>query len=95
MALRHRHFGSKSEMTSPDQTSLFDEADAESEELPADKTTVRGHQRKCNGRPRLAEDLPRVDVVHDLDEADRFCDTNGCIVFSFSAELAWATIISF
>jgi len=32
MALRHRHFSSKSEMTSPDQTSLFDEADSESEE---------------------------------------------------------------
>jgi transposase len=86
MALRHRHFSSKSEMTSPDQTSLFDEADSESEELPVDKTAVRGHQRKCNGRPRLAEDLPRVDVVHDLDEADRFCDTHGCSLTPMGVE---------
>ncbi len=86
MALRHRHFSSKSEMTSPDQTSLFDEADSESKELPVDKTAVRGHQRKCNGRPRLAEDLPRVDVVHDLDEADRFCDTHGCSLTPMGVE---------
>ena len=74
-AYRHEQFGPSSEQTSPDQRRLF--AELEDEDLDeaqiAPATPVRSHSRRSRGRPRLGDHLPRVEVVHDLDEADKVC----------------------
>ena len=76
-ALRQRHFGASSER-SPDQITLFDDdPEAETAAEPEPATPVRSHTRRSRG-PRINADLPRVDVIHDLDPADRFCGEHGC-----------------
>ena len=72
-------FGRKSEKLfggSP-QLLLFDmpegdpEADAETEE----KVEIEAHSRKKPGRKPLPENLPRVEIVHDIGEEEKVC---GC-----------------
>ena len=79
--LKNELFGRKSEkLTKEDllQLRLFNEAedalDAEAETAP-DETPVRPHTRRKRGRRPLPEDLPRIDVVHDLAEDEKQC---GC-----------------
>jgi transposase len=76
---KQRLFGRKSE-TFPseavDQAQLFNEAEAGAEEEKAetaDLITVPEHQRKKRGRKALPEDLPRVEVIHDLPEKEKQC----------------------
>jgi hypothetical protein len=38
-----------------------------------DKITVGAHTRKKRGRKPLPEDLPRIDIIHDLSENERQC----------------------
>jgi len=57
------------------QMFLFDEAEAVVDGItPEDKESeeiiVTAHSRKKSGRKALPESLPRVEVVHDLSEAD-------------------------
>ena len=71
-------FGKKSEKGSADsgavQIPLFDmpepEVDVEEEDVD-----VPSHKRKKPGRKKLPAALPRVEVVHDIDEAEKVC---GC-----------------
>ncbi len=73
-------FGKKSEKSrygekSP-QLSLFDmpEPDPESEESSTSETVeVKPHSRSKKGRRSLPEALPRVEIVHDLDEQEKTC----------------------
>ncbi len=57
----------------------FDEiecrADGESpeDEPGGEPTVVREHTRRGGGRKPLPDDLPRIEVIHDLDEADKVC----------------------
>ena len=72
-------FGRKSEKLfggSP-QLLLFDmpEVDPEAETEAEKKIEVEPHARKKPGRKPLPENLPRVDVVHDIEEAEKVC---GC-----------------
>jgi len=81
--LRQTIFGSKSEkraLGESPQLPLFDMP----ESLPEDPAIEAGkqeeiivpeHSRKKKGRKKLPEDLPRVEVVHDLDEKEKVC---GC-----------------
>lgn len=72
-----RQFGPSSEQESK-QYYLFDEADSSVEE-PVESnlsTTVKTHQRR-GGRKPLPDDLPRIDIVHDLSEAEKRCHC-GC-----------------
>ncbi len=75
--LRHRQFGASSEQTPPEQVRLFDETDGPvEEEAPV---PVSGHtRRKSKGRPRLSDDLPRVEVIHDLTQQEKICSEHGC-----------------
>ena len=81
--LRHKQFGSSSEMLSA-QARLFDEAEAlaadateaqdiapipEPIPLVAGKPTVKARGK----RAPLPAELPRVDIVHDVPEAERTC----------------------
>jgi transposase len=76
--LRHRQFGASSEQVPAEQERLFDEVQAAVEAEP-EATAVRGHtRRRSHGRPRLSDDLPRVEVIHDLSEAEKICTEHGC-----------------
>jgi transposase len=82
--LRHRHFGASTEQSS-DQARLFDEADAlaATSTPEQDQATIPAHTGDAGpgapDKPRrgkrapLPAGLPRVDVVHDVPEAERTC----------------------
>ena len=61
------------------QLSLFDlpEAPKPIEDDPEEEITISSHKRKKRGRKALPEDLPRVDVVHDLTDSEKECQC-GC-----------------
>jgi transposase len=72
-------FGRKSEKLfggSP-QLLLFDmpEIDPEVETENEEKVVIEAHSRKKAGRKPLPESLPRVEVVHDIEEEEKVC---GC-----------------
>ena len=76
---RHRQFGTSSEQTPPGQGHLFDEAPEDDDDVADEASTVvSGHRRRSKGRPRLSADLPRIEIIHDLDEADKVCAEHGC-----------------
>lgn len=80
--LRLSIFGKKSEKIKfPElfkQLSLFNDAEDHyisdfEEEENSDKTEVKSHKRKKSGRKPLPEDLERVEVMHDIPEAEKLC----------------------
>ena len=80
--LRHQRFGRKSEKVSPDQLSIFNEAEREvaeaaSREREQDEIQVPAHTRRKGGRRPLPESLPCIEVVHDLPEAEKVCARDG------------------
>jgi transposase len=76
-----KFFGRKSEKYTEDellQSRLFDEAaeDLEGSASPEDTTLeVRPHRRKRPVRTQLPDNLPTIDVVHDIPEGQKRC---GC-----------------
>lgn len=77
--LRAKLFGKKSEKPalydeSP-QLSLFDMPEPAEIEPEPETIEVPAHTRTKRGRKPLPEELPRVELVHDIDEADKQC---GC-----------------
>jgi transposase len=78
-----KRFAAQSEKHSPDQLGLFneaeqlDEADLDTESEENKKSEVKPHQRKKPGRKPLPASLPRIDVIHDLNEADKVCPHDG------------------
>ena len=84
-SLRHRQFGPSSEQ-SPDQISLFDdEQEEEAPEAAGTAVPVRSHARRPRG-PRIAAELPRVDVIHDLDESEKVCPEHDCALTPMGEE---------
>lgn len=73
--LLHKRYGASSEKATPGQLGLFDEAEATVEEAQAVEETVsvEGHTRQRKGRKPLPENLPRVEVIHDLPEEAKLC----------------------
>jgi len=59
----------------PRQLHLFNEAEVLSSEKPAeeDTLTVPEHTRQRPKRKPLPEHLPRIEVIHDIDEAKKTC----------------------
>ncbi len=80
-SLRDKLFGKKTEKIHPDdgQLSLFDipEPECSVSEEP-ENIEVPAHTRKKKGRKPLPENLPRVEVIHDLTEEEKQCGC-GCI----------------
>ena len=81
-----RRYAASSEKLSPDQISLFDEAELDGVVEPGTVTdassgdaevTVAAHRRKKRGRKPLPDHLPRIDVVHELAEDERRCKHDG------------------
>jgi transposase len=76
--LQNEIFGSKSEKLPKEdrqQMRLFDEAEAilEEEKMTEKPVPVAPHTRKKRGRKPLPKDLPRIEVVHDIDESQKVC----------------------
>lgn len=83
---RHRQFGSSSEMLSA-QARLFDEAELlatgtteaqDTAPIPPEPAVVKADKNLPDAKARgkrapLPPELPRVDVVHDVPEAERIC----------------------
>jgi transposase len=79
-ALLASRYGASSEQIPDEQLRLFNEAEAELGEgadVPEPMLQVPAHQRRRGGRRPLPENLPRIDVVHELDEAERVCPHDG------------------
>ncbi|MCK5921206.1 MAG: IS66 family transposase [Methylococcales bacterium] len=82
---RNARFASSSEAMRGMQVDMFDEAEQSAdEELDLEEdanedelVTVDTHQRRRGGRKSLPADLPRVDIIHDLTEADKVCPHDG------------------
>lgn len=74
--LRHKQFAASSE-ASPDQISLFDEAEQEHPSAETQTQTIAEHPRKKPVRKPLPKDLPRETVVVDLSEEEKVCDCCG------------------
>lgn len=74
-----RQFAPSSEKEAA-QYRLFDEAECGAHEDEATRTTdtteVKAHQRR-GGRKALPADLPRIEIIHDLPEAEKHCPC-GC-----------------
>jgi len=78
--IRHLYdklFGRKSEKSryaedSP-QLPLFDMPEPDPDAIPEEEVEVEKHTRKKKGRKPLPDNLPRVEVVHDIDEQDKIC----------------------
>jgi transposase len=80
--LKQQLFGRSSEKrpapVPANQSWLFNEAEAVA--APAEEVAqipVPAHSRKAPGRKPIADDLPRVDVIHDLPEAEKICPKDG------------------
>jgi len=77
-----KRYSASSEKISPDQIRLFNEAEADSEaaaipDVDDEVVIVGTHQRRKRGRRPLPEDLPRVDIIHEIPECERRCDHDG------------------
>ena len=82
LALAQR-YAARSEKRSPDQIRLFNEAevDVSADDVVADDASasvvIAEHTRQKRGRKPLPGSLPRLDVIHELPEAERYCDHDG------------------
>ena len=91
---KKQKFGASSEKLSPDQLNLFDEAEAAAEanvepadSLGAQETIeVPAHQRRARKRPSIPADLPRIDVIHDLPDAQKICPRDGAALKRIGSE---------
>jgi hypothetical protein len=75
-----KRFGPSSEKGDKLQLGLFNEAEAavvDEEDEVAVSLTVPAHQRKKPGRKPLPDYIERVEVLHDLPEAEKVCPHDG------------------
>jgi len=85
----HREYGASSEQVPPEQARLFDEVYEDDEiDEACERVQVAGHTCKRRKQPRLSEDLPHIDIIHDLDEADKVCAEHGCTLKPLGEEVS-------
>ncbi|MGN7614562.1 IS66 family transposase, partial [Magnetococcales bacterium HHB-1] len=77
--LKSQRFGRRSEKF--DHPTLFDEAETADQTEQPEKTDnsvdVKAHKRRKKGRKPLSDDLPRIDIIHELPESERICSIDG------------------
>lgn len=77
--LHAKLFGKKSEKGTGEETNpqlpLFDMPEPAGIEAERETIEVPGHVRKKRGRRPLPAELPRIDVIHDIEETEKTC---GC-----------------
>lgn len=91
--LKSQLFGRSSEKTpvtdiSPDQAWLFNEAEALVSTLAPESVTIPAHERRQRGRKKICAELPRIEVVRDLSEAEKVCATDGTALVRIGEEVA-------
>lgn len=76
---RARRFAARSEKLATDQILLFAAVDCPETppEVAEQQMRIGAHTRKHGGRRALPASLPRVDIVHELSEAERHCPHDG------------------
>jgi transposase len=91
--LRAQLYGRKSEkhgpVDGPQPLALFDMPEPEDglEKTEDDEIDVPAHTRKKRGRQALPENLPRVERLHDIDDADKICAC-GCELSRIGEEVS-------
>ena len=79
---QHQRFGARSEKFDPNQQDLFNEAEACVDEAPEEEiddtiavpeSTTPAQGQKKRGRKALLPELPRIEVIHELPQAQRRC----------------------
>jgi transposase len=76
--LRRKQYGPSSEKVSTEQLGMFDEVEVESlnpEAEDDESITIPAHERKRGKRLKLPANLPRVDVIIDIDS--KICPEDG------------------
>ena len=74
--LQNEIFGRKSEVRpviNSNQLQLFTPPEESEPVEPDESIEIKGHARKKRGRKPLPADLPRVEVIHDIPEAEKRC----------------------
>lgn len=71
-----RRYGRKSE-SHPDQLNLFDELEQEAQTKAPEEKEAISYERKKPVRKPLPKELPREEIIHDIDDADQICEC-GC-----------------
>ena len=93
--LKSQLFGRSSERStppdiSPDQGWLFNEAEAlaSAAQIASPSVSIAAHDRRKRGRKKLSPDIPRIEVVQDLPENEKFCPTDGAALVRIGEEIA-------
>ncbi len=93
--LKAQLFGRSSEKSSvadrsPDQAWLFNEAEAlaKAAESAPQTILIPAHERRKRGRKRLAPELPRVEVIHDLADHQKVCAKDGTALVRIGEEIS-------
>jgi len=89
--LRSQRFGASSERTHRDQLGLFNEAEqlvdaAAEDDLEEATLLIPAHTRTKGGRRRPPAWMERVEVLHDLPEAEKVCANDGSALVEISRE---------
>ncbi len=88
--LRAQLFGRKSEKIKPGSSVqplfLFDMPEPEIKE-EEEEVHVPAHNRRKRGRKPLPEELPRLEVIHDLDDSEKVCGC-GCELSRIGEEVS-------
>jgi transposase len=88
--LRSQRFGASSERSHRDQLGLFNEAeqlvDAAAGELEEPTVAVPAHTRAKGGRRPLPAWMERVEILHDLADAEKVCASDGTALVEIGRE---------
>ena len=91
LLLRAQLYGRKSEKIIPEGgpqlLPLFDMPEPEDDDDEEEEVHVPAHNRKKRGRKPLPKDLPRVERIHDIDDADKICPC-GCELTRIGEEVS-------
>jgi transposase len=77
--LRQQRFGPSSEKLSEEQLLLMLENEGAPTTVPEPPETiaVKGHRRAKGGRRPLPENLPRIEILHDVSPEEKICPHDG------------------
>ena len=85
---RQQHFGTSSEKLSPDQITLFNEAEVDETNEEVESLTVSSHSRKKRTkRTSIPEYIPREEIIHDLPDEDKICPHDGATLKEIGEEV--------
>ena len=87
--LKQKQFGASSEKCDAIQPDIFSDSDVDTEveagETPQETVMVAQHQRNAR-RASIPTALPRVDIIHDLTDAEKVCPHDGTALKHIGAQ---------